>query len=719
MLQDAYAGTLKPLYNFMADLPDMSSQPMPILPAQHVRRTAGTMSSVDLGRGCPYQCSFCTIINVQGRKSRFRSADDLEAVIRENCAQNINRFFITDDNFARNRNWEAFFDRLIRLREEQGFDIKFTIQVDTLCHQIPNFIEKAARAGVARVFIGLENINPDSLLGAKKRQNRITDYRAMLQAWKKQRRASPTPATSWASPTTRKETIKRDIEIIKRELPVDILEFFILTPLPGSEDHKVLHGKGAWMDPDMNKYDLNHRVVHHPTMSDAEWEDAYWSAWEWFYSPEHMETIMRRAAACGLSVGQGHVHDAVVLLLDPLRPRASAGERLLPPEVPPRPAPDHAARERARVLSALCLGDGAQPLLDGLLDPQDEPRAPAHQGRRRAQAVHRPCRCRAGGRRVRRALAVHRDARRPGCGRQEAAGSGRARRGARRSGPAGAGESGGAAGLRGAELSQAAEAPMALPLKERLITLLMPSALYYRRRIADEAAWGEHELDVLDEIVQPGGTPIDVGANQGFFAFAFSRIVDRVEAFEPNPDYAAFARRMLGTRAHVHEVALSNANGTAEFVVPVSEEGTVLHLGGYLAAGRGPEYARAMRFEVEVRTLDSYAFGDVRVIKVDVEGSEMDVLEGGRETILRDRPPLIVELLTGAHPDPVALTETICATYGYAAWLVTKDRARVEALPVMRASAATPPGDRRSATATCCFSRGLRRRKPALAFCRA
>jgi FkbM family methyltransferase len=224
---------------------------------------------------------------------------------------------------------------------------------------------------------------------------------------------------------------------------------------------------------------------------------------------------------------------------------------------------------------------------------------------------------------------------------------------------------------------------MALPLKERLITLLMPSALYYGRRIADEAAWGEHELDVLGEIVQPGGTAIDVGANQGFFAFAFSRIADSVEAFEPNPDYATFARRMLGTRARMHQVALSNANGSAEFVVPVSEEGTVLHLGGYLKQATA-QHSKAMRFEVEVRTLDSYAFRDVRVIKVDVEGSEMEVLEGGRETILRDRPPLIVELLTGAHGDPVALTETICATYGYAAWLVTKDRARIEALSVMR-----------------------------------
>jgi hypothetical protein len=303
VLQDAFAGTLQPLYNFMSDLPDLRSQPMPMLPEQHVRRTAGTMSSVDLGRGCPYQCSFCTIINVQGRKSRFRSADDLEALIRENSARNINRFFITDDNFARNRNWEAFFDRLIWLREEEGFDIKFTIQVDTLCHQVPNFIEKAARAGVARVFIGLENINPDSLLGAQKRQNRITDYRAMLQAWKK-RGIITYAGYILGFPNDSKETIKRDIEIIKRELPVDILEFFILTPLPGSEDHKVLHSKGVWMDPDMNKYDLNHRVVHHANMSDAEWEDAYWSAWEWFYSPEHMETIMRRAASCGLSVGK-------------------------------------------------------------------------------------------------------------------------------------------------------------------------------------------------------------------------------------------------------------------------------------------------------------------------------------------------------------------------------------------------------------------------------
>ena len=296
VLLDAWRGEMKPLYNFMDQLPSLEGEPAPILPRKHVLRTSGTYSSIDLGRGCPYQCSFCTIINVQGRKSRFRTPDDLEQIIRANKAQGIDRFFITDDNFARNTDWEILLDRVIELREREGIHVGFTIQVDTLCHKIPNFIEKATKAGVKRVFIGLENINPENLIAAKKRQNKITEYRVMLQKWRAH------GAMTYAGyilgfPADTKGSILRDIEIIKRELPLDILEFFFLTPLPGSEDHKTLLKKGVWMDPDINKYDLNHRVSHHGKMSDAEWEEAYRAAWDSFYTPEHMLTIFKRAAA--------------------------------------------------------------------------------------------------------------------------------------------------------------------------------------------------------------------------------------------------------------------------------------------------------------------------------------------------------------------------------------------------------------------------------------
>ena len=303
VLIDAFEDKLPPVYNFMDDLPNIENVATPLLPAERVHLTAGATTSFDAGRGCPFSCSFCTIINVQGRKSRRRSPEDIERLIRANVAQGLHSFFITDDNFARNKDWEIILDKLIELREIEKLKISFIIQVDTLCHKLPNFIEKSKRAGVKRVFIGLENINPDSLLGASKRQNKITDYRQMLLTWK---RAGIVTYCGYilGFPTDTQESVLRDIEIIKRELPVDLLEFFYLTPLPGSQDHKRLHENGVEMDADLNKYDLNHAVTAHPKMSQADWEETYRKAWKTYYTDEHIETILRRAIATGTSPGK-------------------------------------------------------------------------------------------------------------------------------------------------------------------------------------------------------------------------------------------------------------------------------------------------------------------------------------------------------------------------------------------------------------------------------
>jgi hypothetical protein len=298
VLQDAAAHALKPLYNFMNDLPSIEGTPIPLMVAERAQRTAGGVTSFDAGRGCPYQCSFCTIINVQGRKSRRRSADDVEQIVRVNYGQGLRSFFITDDNFARNKSWESILDRLIHLREKENYEIGFIIQVDTLCHKLPNFVEKCSRAGVRRVFIGLENINPANLAGAKKKQNKITEYRQMLLAWKAAR------VITYAGyilgfPNDTVESILHDIDVIKRELPVDLLEFFYLTPLPGSEDHLKLFRAGVPLDGDLNKYDLNHITTAHPKMSADDWNRVYRLAWQRYYTMEHIDTVLRRVASTG------------------------------------------------------------------------------------------------------------------------------------------------------------------------------------------------------------------------------------------------------------------------------------------------------------------------------------------------------------------------------------------------------------------------------------
>jgi radical SAM superfamily enzyme YgiQ (UPF0313 family) len=302
VIADVAAGRVVPMYNYMKDLPGMEGVPVPFLPKRYIKRTLGSSASFDAGRGCPYQCSFCTIINVQGRKSRYRSADDVEHLVRLNWAQGIRKFFITDDNFARNKEWESTFDRLIELRERDGIPLGLMIQVDTLCHKIPHFMEKAKRAGVTKVFIGLENINPDNLAAAKKRQNKITEYRKMLLAWKKQGILT-IAGYILGFPADTPATIRRDIAIIKDELPIDLLEFFCLTPLPGSEDHQTLWRNGVAMAPDLNKYDVEHVCTAHSKMSQKEWQDIYHEAWQLYYTPEHMKTLLRRAAATGVPIG--------------------------------------------------------------------------------------------------------------------------------------------------------------------------------------------------------------------------------------------------------------------------------------------------------------------------------------------------------------------------------------------------------------------------------
>ena len=219
----------------------------------------------------------------------------------------MHSFFITDDNFARNQHWEPILDRLIQLRKVEKMNLSFVIQVDTLCHKLPKFIKKCESAGVKRVFIGLENINPDSLAGAKKRQNKITEYRKMLLAWKEAR------VITYAGyipgfPNDTVESIRHDIEIIKNELPVDLLEFFFLTPLPGSADHLTLHRAGVAMDADMNRYDLNHACAPHAKMSRAEWERAY-------YPPGRPITRLNTwRSCCGGAAKGANVSNAVTLL---------------------------------------------------------------------------------------------------------------------------------------------------------------------------------------------------------------------------------------------------------------------------------------------------------------------------------------------------------------------------------------------------------------------
>ncbi len=293
ILRAAHRGELRSIYRYLDELPDLLHAPRPIVDKGYLRRfVSSNFGTVDTSRGCPFNCSFCTIINVQGRKSRHRSPECIAETLRENYRERrVDFYFFTDDDFARNPAWEGILDALIGLREKEGIGIEFMIQVDVASYKIQGFVEKAARAGCSNVFIGMESINPESIKDAGKAQNKVADYRKLIDAWHSAK-VSTHVGYIIGFPHDSEESVASDVDKLMADVRPHRASFFMLTPLPGSRDHKNMADAGAPMDSDYNTYDSFHETMPHALMKDGSWSRAYRRAWATFYSFENMKTVL-------------------------------------------------------------------------------------------------------------------------------------------------------------------------------------------------------------------------------------------------------------------------------------------------------------------------------------------------------------------------------------------------------------------------------------------
>jgi radical SAM superfamily enzyme YgiQ (UPF0313 family) len=296
ILQDAAADRLQPLYDFMDRKPDLTNQPIPLVHPQYLKKfIVSNFGTIDCSRGCPFNCTFCTIINVQGREMRLRDPKKLVQTLRDNYhRRRLSFYFFTDDNFARNGNWREIFQLLIDLREKEKIPFKFMIQVDTKSHKIPDFISLAARAGCTQVFIGMESINPDNLKAAGKVQNHVEEYKSLIAAWHNAKIATHI-AYIFGFPFDTPETIRQDIQRLQNELRVEQASFFMLTPLPGSQDHAAMVERGESLYPDLNDYDSFHEVIQHPNFAPGELAASYRDAWKNFYSFNYLKEVLSHA----------------------------------------------------------------------------------------------------------------------------------------------------------------------------------------------------------------------------------------------------------------------------------------------------------------------------------------------------------------------------------------------------------------------------------------
>ena len=165
---------------------------------------------------------------------------------------------------------------------------------------------------------------------------------------------------------------------------------------------------------------------------------------------------------------------------------------------------------------------------------------------------------------------------------------------------------------------------------------------YYYRYFTENL---EPELYYLKNFIKNKRRALDIGANRGLYTYALSQIFDHVESFEPQPscnqiikDYSTKNQRVT-----VHTSALSNTNGEIKLHIPIIRGRVNVTLATGCASVTPPSCEHSI-LRVPVKTLDEYNFQDVDFIKIDVEGHEVKVIEGGEQTILKWHPVLLIEI---------------------------------------------------------------------------
>lgn len=179
----------------------------------------------------------------------------------------------------------------------------------------------------------------------------------------------------------------------------------------------------------------------------------------------------------------------------------------------------------------------------------------------------------------------------------------------------------------------------------------------------------EDEMVLLDGLVSSGDRVIDVGGNRGVYAYRLRQLGAVVEVFEPNPTCLAVLEDWAAATPGValHPVALSSQSGSAKLHIPVDEFG-VEHDASASVEHDG--FAKTRDQPITLRTLDSYAFRDVTLIKIDVEGHEYSVVEGALETIAESNPALLVEIEQRHLTRPISEIFKAVCQLGYSAYFL-------------------------------------------------
>lgn len=283
ILDDALAGPLRPVYRSERRWAPRLDPPVLVPPTPRaLRRYVVPMLGVYPARGCPYRCNFCSVIHIAGRQVRSQPLATTLASLRAARAAGVRFVLFTSDNFNKYPQAAELLEAMIA----EDLRIPFFVQCDAQVHQQEELIARLARAGCFQIFVGAESFDRQALRAAHKLHNDPERY-AQIVALCRAYGITSHFSNILGFPGDTESGIRDHLAELRRLAP-DVASFYVLTPIPGTEQYDEFLAEGRIEERDLDRFDGTCVTWRHPRLSAARLGQLLFDGYRRFYSARHV-----------------------------------------------------------------------------------------------------------------------------------------------------------------------------------------------------------------------------------------------------------------------------------------------------------------------------------------------------------------------------------------------------------------------------------------------
>lgn len=291
ILRDALAGELQPVYGQDARW-HAQLDPPPLTPPsdRDLRRYSVRMLGVYPARGCPYTCNFCSVIKIAGRQVRSQPVATTIASLKAAVAAGVRIIMFTADKFNKYPEVRQLLEAMI----EERIRLPFFVQCDTQIAHQADLVELLARAGCFQMFVGVESFQREVLRGAHKFQNHPEAYGRIVELCRKHRITAHFSNIIGFPPDT-EDSVMEHLRRL-REIAPDVASFYILTPIPGTDQYQDFLEQGLITERNLDRFDGTCVTWRHPHLEPRQRQELLLRCYPGFYSGRDMAAKILRWA---------------------------------------------------------------------------------------------------------------------------------------------------------------------------------------------------------------------------------------------------------------------------------------------------------------------------------------------------------------------------------------------------------------------------------------